>query len=84
MKGVFACKVIDDANLHLINFMGIFKAYKLPVVTQDAIRLWLFPFSLKGESTLWLKELPNDLIITWRELKGAFLERFTFHPRCCS
>ncbi|PHT88682.1 hypothetical protein T459_10788 [Capsicum annuum] len=45
-------------------------------VGQNAIRLRLFPLSLSGEATLWLNELTPDSITNWRQLKGAFLERF--------
>ncbi|MCD7454903.1 hypothetical protein HAX54_026468, partial [Datura stramonium] len=52
-------------------------------LTQEAIRLRLFLFSLVGEAILWVNELPNESITTWAELTGSFLERFR-HARKCT
>lgn len=76
LKGMFRGAVGDDANQHLMNFVVICKSQESPGVSQTAIRLRMFPFSLTGETTNWLNKLPNDLIRTWAELEEVFLERF--------
>ena len=76
LKGVFAEIPMDDPNMHVMNFVGVCTSYNLPGVDQEAIRLRLFPFSLTGEATLWLAELPRRYITTWQELRNQFLERF--------
>jgi len=49
---------------------------KLNGVSTDAIRLHLFPFSLKDKARTWLHSLPSDSIGTWDELTRAFIAKF--------
>ena len=48
-------------------------------VTNDAIRLRLFPFSVKDKTQLWLASFPSESITTWDQLKKAFLHKY-FQP----
>lgn len=79
MKRLYGGLDHEDPNQHLKNFTEICSVYRLPGVSQEAMRLRLFPFSLTREATVWLRELPNESITCWGELTAAFLERF-FHP----
>ena len=45
-------------------------------VSQDAIRLCLFPFSLRDRAWAWLQSLPSNSVTTWEELKNIFLSRY--------
>ena len=45
-------------------------------VNDDAIRLRLFPFSLKDKAKNWLISKPPDLITSWDDLSNKFLARF--------
>ena len=45
-------------------------------VSDDAIRLRLFPFSLKDKADYWLTTEPPDSITSWDELVNKFLTRF--------
>ena len=45
-------------------------------VSDDAIRLRLFLFSLKDKAKNWLISEPLDLITTWDDLSNKFLARF--------
>ncbi|KAA3462724.1 transcription factor bHLH112-like protein [Gossypium australe] len=40
----------DDLNVHLANFLEIYNVFKINGVTDDAIRLRLFPFSLRNKA----------------------------------
>ncbi|PHT55057.1 hypothetical protein CQW23_03543 [Capsicum baccatum] len=62
LKGLFGGLAGDDSNMHLINFISTFKSFDNPGVSQNAIRLRLFPLSLSGEATLWLNGLTPDSI----------------------
>lgn len=76
LKGVFGGLSIDDETMHIMNFIGIYTLYNLSGVSQEALRLSLFLFSLRGEATLWLGELPQGSISRWNELRTQFLDKF--------
>ncbi|PHT35894.1 hypothetical protein CQW23_23594 [Capsicum baccatum] len=62
LKGLFGGLAGDDPNMHLVNFISTCKSFDNPGVGQNAIQLRLFPLSLSGEATLWLKGLTPDSI----------------------
>ena len=41
---------IDDPNAHIISFLEIFDTFKHNGITDDVIRLRLFPFSLRDKA----------------------------------
>ena len=41
-------------------------------ISQESVRLWLFPFSLIGEALKWLDELSRNFITSFEELVTAF------------
>lgn len=46
LKVLFDGLPTDDGNMHIINFVGICTSYNLSRVSQEALRLRLFLFSL--------------------------------------
>ena len=46
----FCGKPNEDANAHLQQFLEICSMYTIKGVSPDAVRLWLFPFSLLGRA----------------------------------
>lgn len=49
----------DDPNEHLLSFIEICNTFRYNGVTEDAIRLRLFPFSLRDKARSWLHSLPS-------------------------
>ena len=58
----------EDPNSHLEDFLEICDIFKVNGVSNDAIRLRLFPFSLRDRAKAWLHSLPPGSITTWADL----------------
>ncbi|XP_062119788.1 uncharacterized protein LOC133834253 [Humulus lupulus] len=58
----------EDPHLHLHLFMEVSDSFKLLEVSEDALRLKLFPYSLRDQARAWLNSLPSDSVTTWEEL----------------
>ena len=66
----------EDPNLHLEIFLQYCDTLKLHNVSPDAIRLRLFPFSLRDKARAWLHSLPTGSITTWEQMEQCFLEKY--------
>ena len=63
----------EDPNLHIAYFLEICDMFRVDYVLDDAIRLRLFPFSLKDKAREWLNSLPAGSISDWATLAKNFL-----------
>jgi hypothetical protein len=50
---LFCGKALEDANPHLQHILEICSTFTVRGVTQDAVHLCLFPFSLIGKPKQW-------------------------------
>ncbi|XP_073137949.1 uncharacterized protein [Henckelia pumila] len=57
----FGGMTIDDPYAHLTNFLEISDTFKMQRVSDDAIHLRLFPFSLRDKAKAWLTNIPADV-----------------------
>ena len=57
-------------------FLEIYDIVKMNGVTEYAIRLRLFPFSLRDKARGWLQALQPGSITTWAEMAQKFLAKF--------
>lgn len=69
LNGVFAGFPTNDTNIHILNFVRICTLYNLLGVSQNALRFRSFLFSLIGEVTFLLVELPQGSITNWNKFQ---------------
>ena len=72
----FSGSPAEDQQDHLTNFVEISNTFKLHNVSDEAIRLRLFPFSLRDRAKTWLNSLPPSSITSWADLRVKFISKF--------
>ncbi|XP_070040769.1 uncharacterized protein [Nicotiana tomentosiformis] len=73
---VFREKMNEHPNNHLMDFEKIMNTFQYNGVSQDAVYLRAFPFTLKDDAKHWLQSLPNGSIRTWDEMSRKFLDKY--------
>nr|GEZ03888.1 hypothetical protein [Tanacetum cinerariifolium] len=66
----------DDANKHLDKFLHVTQSIKVNGVTDDALRLYLFPYSLTRHATAWFDRLLRNSINTFKQMAKMFLGKY--------
>nr|GEX36708.1 reverse transcriptase domain-containing protein [Tanacetum cinerariifolium] len=66
----------DDANKHLDKFLHVTQSIKVNRVTDDALRLYLFPRSLTHHATAWFDRLLKNSINTFDQMVKMFLGKY--------
>ena len=66
----------ENPNMHLTNFLEVWDTIKYNGVTEEALRLRLFPLSLGDRAKHWLTSQPSDSITSWNDLVQKFLTKF--------
>nr|GEY26098.1 hypothetical protein [Tanacetum cinerariifolium] len=66
----------DDANKHLDKLLHLTKSIKVNGVTDDALRLYLFPHFLTHHATAWFDRLPRNFIKTFEQMAKKFLGKY--------
>ncbi|XP_038687522.1 uncharacterized protein LOC119986903 [Tripterygium wilfordii] len=66
----------NDPYLHVKEFFDLCSTFHYIGISDEQVRLRLFPFSLKDKAKAWLNSLPPRSINTWDELVKKFLLKF--------
>ncbi|GJW46157.1 hypothetical protein Tco_0077803 [Tanacetum coccineum] len=66
----------EDANEHIEKVLEIVDLFHVPNVTVDQLMLRVFPISLTGAASRWLRNEPTGSIKTWEDLKTKFLNKY--------
>jgi len=66
----------EDPYAHLATYIEIYNTVKIAGVSEDAIRLNLFSFSLAGEAKKWLQSFKRNNLKTWEEVVEKFLKKY--------
>ena len=71
-KDQFSERPFENPNMHLRNFLVKCDIIKLNGVLTNAIRIRLFPVSLKDKVRNWLQNEETNAFATWDALSKAF------------
>ena len=66
----------ENPNMHLTNFIEVCDTVKYNGVTEEELRLRLFPLSIGDREKHWLISQPPDSITSWKDLVHNFLTKF--------
>ncbi|XP_019234398.1 PREDICTED: uncharacterized protein LOC109214889 [Nicotiana attenuata] len=66
----------EDPNNHLMDFEEIMNTFQYNDVSQNAVYLREFPFTLKDDAKHWLRSMPHRSIRTWEEMTRKFLAKY--------
>ncbi|KAJ9566190.1 hypothetical protein OSB04_002156 [Centaurea solstitialis] len=77
-NGQFAGLSKEDPHAHLRSFIEIADSFRLRGVSDDVLKLKLFPFSLSHHARAWYNSLKLDSITTWNQMAESRNEICTF------
>ncbi|GJS54832.1 uncharacterized mitochondrial protein-like protein [Tanacetum coccineum] len=66
----------EDAHDHVDRVLNIVSLFNILGVSQDAVLLRVFPFTLTGAAKRWVDRLTPGAVNTWDLLKKAFIQRY--------
>ncbi|GKD39820.1 reverse transcriptase domain-containing protein, partial [Tanacetum coccineum] len=66
----------DDVNRHIDKFLEITQHMKQNGVSDDALRLSLFPYSLTHHAIAWYDRLPRNSIHSFDDMLRKFLSKY--------
>ncbi|GKD45587.1 putative reverse transcriptase domain-containing protein [Tanacetum coccineum] len=66
----------EDANGHIEKVLEIVDLFHIPNIIENQVMLRVFPISLIGAASRWLRNEPTGSITTWGDLKTKFLNKY--------
>ncbi|KAL4362629.1 hypothetical protein GQ457_04G018860 [Hibiscus cannabinus] len=68
----------ENARQHLKSFLEICNSFKIHGVSNDVLKLKLFPYSLKDKAKTWLNNIQPGSLQSWTQLCRSFLAKFSY------
>ncbi|GJX86179.1 reverse transcriptase domain-containing protein [Tanacetum coccineum] len=65
-----------DPHDHIREFLAICNMFRYGETQSEAVKLLIFPFSLCDEAKTGFNELNEESIISWEQMRRAFINRF--------
>ena len=65
----------EDPYNHIDDFLVICSIVRINSFSSEALKMFLFPFSLKDKAKYWLSTLHANSITTWAQLQQKFLDK---------
>ncbi|KAK4269772.1 hypothetical protein QN277_022885 [Acacia crassicarpa] len=76
VAGQFGGLPSEDPHLRFKTFLEVCDSFVILSIPPDAIRIKLFPFSLRDKARKWLNNLSTGSITSWEDLGRRFLLYF--------
>ncbi|KAL4282613.1 hypothetical protein GQ457_16G019110 [Hibiscus cannabinus] len=76
--GQFGGTPNENARQHLKSFLEIWNSFKIHGVSNDVLKLKLFPYSLRDKAKTWLNNLQPGSLQSWTQLCRSFLAKFSY------
>ncbi|KAL4367044.1 hypothetical protein GQ457_05G022450 [Hibiscus cannabinus] len=76
--GQFGGTPIENARQHVKSFLEICNSFKIHGVSNDVLKLKLFPYSLRDKAKTWLNNLQPGSLQSWTQLCRCFLAKFSY------
>ncbi|MEQ5154371.1 hypothetical protein ABN254_21345, partial [Providencia rettgeri] len=65
----------EDPNAHITRFIRACGMYRQEGVSEEIVRLKLFPFSVIGEAARWLESQDDNHLKSWQQLHREFMNK---------
>ncbi|GKA33319.1 mitochondrial proton/calcium exchanger protein-like protein isoform X1 [Tanacetum coccineum] len=75
-ENTFSSSDNEDENEHIEKVLEIVDLFHVPNIIVDQLMLRVFPISLTGAASRWLRNKPTGSIKTWEDLKTKFLNKY--------
>ncbi|KAL4368750.1 hypothetical protein GQ457_05G020490 [Hibiscus cannabinus] len=76
--GQFGGTPNENARQHVRSFLEICNSFKIHGVSNDVLKLKLFPYSLRDKAKTWLNNLQPGSLQSWTQLCRSFLAKFSY------
>ncbi|KAK8676002.1 hypothetical protein V6N13_034057 [Hibiscus sabdariffa] len=76
--GQFGGSPTENARQHLKSFLEICNSFKIHGVSNDVLKLKLYPYSLRDNAKAWLNNLQSASLQSWTQLCRSFLAKFSY------